>query len=49
MIFSCVFAIQLSQDALHSDIIRTLNESGPANTGLTFIWFVFTVWTGAHT
>lgn len=38
MIFACVFSAKIIQKESMYDIIDTLKNSGPANTGLTFIW-----------
>ena len=38
MTFSTVFSGKLLQGKPLSDIVETLQNSGPANTGITFIW-----------
>ena len=39
LVFSCVFSV-LTQDGYSSDrILEIIQDNGPANTGLTFIWY----------
>ena len=44
LVFSCVFSV-LTQDGYSTDrILEIIQDNGPANTGLTFIWYApFTV------
>lgn len=39
LVFSCVFSV-LIQDGYSTDrILEIIQDNGPANTGLTFIWY----------
>lgn len=40
LVFCCVFSV-LVQDGYSDDrILEIIQENGPANTGLTFIWYI---------
>jgi hypothetical protein len=40
LLFSTVFSVQREQGATTEEIVQTLRYNGPANTGLTFIWYI---------
>ena len=43
LVFSCVFSV-LTQDGYSPDrILEIIRDNGPANTGLTFLWYMLIV------
>lgn len=39
LVFSCVFSVLIQEGYSDDRILEIIQENGPANTGLTFIWY----------
>jgi len=39
LVFSCVFSVLIQEGYSDDRILEVIKENGPANTGLTFLWY----------